>query len=443
MSGFSNETIYGINADFTSANNQNVQESNGLFTDGQIWIGSTATNVGGTHINVGTLTSPDSSVTIGYSSPNITLQASAAGIATINGDSGSITGSTVTIYANNAAKSSGSSVLFVNSATTSTLEVTDALANTMIGNLAGSLTVSGSENTSLGNTSLQNISSGVFNTAIGSRAMTAMQTGVSNTAVGLAALTSNVSGQENVAVGEQCLTLNTSSFNTCVGCKSMNNAGAANSCSFVGYAAGNALTSGNANSGVGYQTQTVLTTGDFNTSIGYQSLEILTTGDYNIALGTSAGSALASSESSNILIGNTGVVSESNTIRIGTQGSGAAQQNQTFIAGISGVTVAASTAVLIDANGQMGTILSSQRFKENIQEFESKDILKLRPVTFNYISDKTKEVNVGLIAEEVYEILPDLVILDLDKKPYSVKYDQIIMYLLSEVKKLHKLISKE
>lgn len=37
-----------------------------------MWIGSTAVNVGGTHINVGGLTSPDSSITFGYSSPNIT-----------------------------------------------------------------------------------------------------------------------------------------------------------------------------------------------------------------------------------------------------------------------------------------------------------------------------------------------------------------------------------
>lgn len=75
MSGFDNDVVFAKNADFTSADNQSVSESNGLITNGQLWIGSTALNAGLTHINVGTLTSPNSSITIGYSSPNITLVA--------------------------------------------------------------------------------------------------------------------------------------------------------------------------------------------------------------------------------------------------------------------------------------------------------------------------------------------------------------------------------
>lgn len=74
MSGFDNDIVYAKNADFTQADNQNVQEANGLAIDGQVWIGTTATNAGGTHVNVGTITSPDGSITIGYSSPNITAQ---------------------------------------------------------------------------------------------------------------------------------------------------------------------------------------------------------------------------------------------------------------------------------------------------------------------------------------------------------------------------------
>lgn len=72
MAGFDNEVCYGKNADFTSVDNQNVLEANGLATNGQMWIGTTAVNAGGTHINVGALTSPNSSITFGYSSPNIT-----------------------------------------------------------------------------------------------------------------------------------------------------------------------------------------------------------------------------------------------------------------------------------------------------------------------------------------------------------------------------------
>lgn len=73
MSGFENDVVYAKNADFSQADNQNVSEANGLATNGQMWIGTTAVNAGGTHINVGSITSPNGTLTVGYSSPNITL----------------------------------------------------------------------------------------------------------------------------------------------------------------------------------------------------------------------------------------------------------------------------------------------------------------------------------------------------------------------------------
>ena len=73
MAGFANDVVYANNGDFSIAGSNKGSIANGLLTNGQFWIGSTALNVGGTHINVGTLTSPNGTVTIGYSSPNITL----------------------------------------------------------------------------------------------------------------------------------------------------------------------------------------------------------------------------------------------------------------------------------------------------------------------------------------------------------------------------------
>jgi hypothetical protein len=74
MGGSKNDVSVYKNADFSQANGPNAQsaESNGLVTDGKMWIGSTALNAGGTHINVGSLTSPNSSITFSYSTPNIT-----------------------------------------------------------------------------------------------------------------------------------------------------------------------------------------------------------------------------------------------------------------------------------------------------------------------------------------------------------------------------------
>ncbi len=71
------EAVFAHNADFSGSTDPS--ELNGLQTNGQLWIGATAVNAGGTHINRGLLTSPDASITIGYSSPNITLTASPAG----------------------------------------------------------------------------------------------------------------------------------------------------------------------------------------------------------------------------------------------------------------------------------------------------------------------------------------------------------------------------
>ncbi len=396
--------------------------------NGQLIIGSVSGNPAAATLTAG------SGITITNGSNNITIAALGSGITTINGDSGSITGSTVTIFANNATNVSGASVKFVNSGTTSTLGVSDALSNTFVGKLSGLTTVSGSENTALGSTALAAITSGTFNTAVGSRSQSSLQDGLGNTSVGTLTLNANVSGLDNSAFGEQALISNTSSYNCAFGAQSMHGAGAATENSCFGWAAGTGLTSGSANCLFGLQTGNSLTIGPNNTAFGTQALYSLTSGSYNLSLGYSSGTALTSNENSNVLIANVGVAGESGTIRIGTSGSGLDLQANTYIAGISGVTVPASSPVLIDANGHMGTIISSKRFKENIQDLNSQNVLNLRPVFFDYIN--TKETNAGLIAEEVYEQIPELVILDSENKPYTVRYEQLCVYLLSEVKKL-------
>src|SRR5215813_13551927 len=98
-------------------------------------------------------------------------------------------------------------------------------------------------------------------------------------------------------------------------------------------------------------------------------------------MGAFAGSALTTGNN-NIDIGNQGGVGESNTIRIGIQGT----QTNAFIAGVSGTTVAKSAGVFIDANGRLGTKSSSQRFKDEIKPMDktSEAIHALKPVTFRY-----------------------------------------------------------
>lgn len=114
MAGTKNGVLIGKNADFTQVDGPNPQsgEVNGLVTNGKLWIGSTAVNVGGTHINVGSLTSPGNTINIGYTSPNITLDVMGGGaITSITGGPGiTITGTAVAPIVN--------SVIFTDTAAT-------------------------------------------------------------------------------------------------------------------------------------------------------------------------------------------------------------------------------------------------------------------------------------------------------------------------------------
>jgi hypothetical protein len=188
-------------------------------------------------------------------------------------------------------------------------------------------------------------------------------------------------------------------------------------------------TIGGRNTATGRSALSLNTTGNFNTANGYQALFNNTTGNFNIALGSSAGASLTTGDS-NIDIGNFGVAGESATIRIGS----ALTQTKTFIAGISGVTVVSGVPVVIDAAGQLGTIVSSKRFKKEIQPMEkaSEAILGLKPVTFHYKSDATDTPQFGLIAEEVAVVNPDLVVRDKNGEIYTVRYDAVNAMLLNE-----------
>ena len=123
--------------------------------------------------------------------------------------------------------------------------------------------------------------------------------------------------------------------------------------SAFGTAALTNVTSGTDNTTVGYNTLTS-TTGNNNVAVGASALSngLLTSGSSNTALGFSAGNALTTSDSNNILINHAGVAGDNGRIRIGT----ALQQTEAFIQGISGVPlVGAADIVVINAAGQLGT----------------------------------------------------------------------------------------
>lgn len=307
MSGFDNDVVYAKNADFTAADNQNVSENNGLITDGQLWIGSTATNAGGTHINVGQLISSDSSVTIAYDSPNIDLTVSGTPVDfTLTGNSGVAT----SVSSNVNVITTNTTGVFTGSG--DDLNFDYPSTNLGIGTSFPVLT-SGFNNIVLGkNGSGASITSGTRNTILGGASALSLDTGTLNTFIGSNVGTDATVATSNIAIGSNSLA------------------------SFVGTTAGIA---------------------DGNTCIGVSSLNALLTGRFNAAFGITAGQLYNSNESSNIVIMNRGTFGESNTLRIGEQGSGDRQVNRCFIAGITGVSVSNSKQVYIDTTtGQLGSI---------------------------------------------------------------------------------------
>jgi hypothetical protein len=90
--------------------------------------------------------------------------------------------------------------------------------------------------------------------------------------------------------------------------------------------------------------------------------------------------------------------------------------------------------VKVDNNGKLSKPVSSLRYKTAIRDFDENAaaVLDLRPVHFNWIS--TGQPDIGLIAEEVDKVLPNLVIYDKEGRPEGVKYEAVPLYLLRVVR---------
>ncbi|MFO1303333.1 MAG: tail fiber domain-containing protein [Burkholderiales bacterium] len=350
------------------------------------------------------------------------------------------------------------------------------IRNTAVGYLSLADNTSGQDNTALGRGALANNNadantglgtnalnlnqSGVDNTAVGAFSLSGNVTANANTAVGAGVLVSNVDGANNTAVGAYALALNSSGeANSALGNSALNqNTFGANNVAVGGGAAfsnttgnGNVAVGGSAlsdnqvssgNTAVGNQAL-VHTTSDANTAIGSGALASNTSGSNNVAVGQGAGGSLTSG-SFNIHIAHVGNVGEAQTLRIGTTGN----QTRAFIAGIRGITTGQNNAVnvVIDSNGQLGTLSSSREVKDDIADMgEASDVLmKLHPVTFRYKTHQgAGPVQYGLIAEEVADVAPDLVAPGRSRQIETVYYQHLPPMLLNEYQKQQRTIEAQ
>ncbi len=248
--------------------------------------------------------------------------------------------------------------------------------------------------------------SGSGDTFLGSNAGQATSTGANDTFVGTGSAVANTSGTNDTFVGVGTGAMNLTNSND----------------TFVGTQAGQQSTA------------------DSNTFVGYQAGFLTTTGGNNVFVGAQAGYNNVTG------MGNTYITSqgpasgtESNTIRIG-----AGTEIAAYMAGIFNSTVDNNgVPVFVDDTGLLGTVVSSRRFKEQIQDMgdSSSPLMKLRPVTYLYKPEYSKgprTLQYGLIAEEVAQVYPELAAYDKDGQPYTVRYQYLAPMLLNELQKQYR-----
>jgi len=305
---------------------------------------------------------------------------------------------------------------------------------------SGNSTMTGVDNTGTGVGTLQSNTTGYENTASGYGALRLNTSGYLNTATGVGALEINTTGQQNTATGGETLQVNTTgSLNTATGTGAL----AANTTGFYntgeGWSALKYNTTGSANTASGYGALSKTTTGSNNTAAGMLSLYNNETGSSNTALGYGAGPDINSTALTNsTAIGYGAVVSQSNALVLGSVGVnvgiGTATPSNVF-------TIAQGAGQAISDGW---TVYSSRRWKTNIQTLHGalSKVGLLRGVSYELKANGKHEV--GVIAEEVGAIVPEVVTWDKNgKDALSVDYSRLIALLIESTKEQQTLIRQQ
>lgn len=146
------------------------------------------------------------------------------------------------------------------------------------------------------------------------------------------------------------------------------------------------------------------------------------------------------------LKGNTQVTIEGNAgavLDITTTDMNVTSNSVTFTTGqfyLTGLNSNPGTALVQEAVTERVVLLSSsERFKEDIEEFteiQSQRINLLAPKKFKYKNGGARTF--GYIAEEVAKFLPEVINMDKEGLPFSIRYDMLTVFLVEENKRLTK-----
>ena len=193
---------------------------------------------------------------------------------------------------------------------------------------------------------------------------------------------------------------------------------------FFGNYSGQSNTTGGGNTFLGYNAGTRNTQGGNNTFVGLNSGSSLSTGSGNTFVGGAAGS-LATSGANNTFLGQGANLAfgANNLSYAAAIGSGAqVSTNNTIVIGRPVDTVQIPGNLVVS-----GTFSnpSDARLKQNIQSlhYGLSEVMRLRPVTWQWKTQPTGKPQLGMIAQEVEPVMPELVIHDTNSsQPLTMNY---------------------
>jgi hypothetical protein len=350
-----------------------------------------------------------------------------------------------------------------------------------LGNDPSGTTDTAEYNIALGTNALDAITTGDKNVAIGYNAMTTFTEGTGNTVVGYDAGVGITTGQYNTLFGlDAGGEITTGLYNVCIGASAGSKLTTGSGFNtFVGQGAGEMRigTNGNLNCSFGYIAggggnggSTIIAigarsgysnavNGNGNVYVGYHTGYYVTTGDNNTMLGSATGigsgpGTATTTGNRNILIGD-------------TVDTSAADVDDEIVIGSAGLTAGYPTGIagkgtdtgFINANGggnyagnnsASWSTTSDERIKKNIVDSTVglAEINQIQVRNFEYrlpkevdtelpqsAAIKKEGVQTGVIAQEVLDILPDIVKQE-STGCYSVDPDNVTWYLVKAVQEL-------
>ncbi len=307
-------------------------------------------------------------------------------------------------------------------------------SNTFIGVSAGYWNTTGHDNTFLGRDSGFSNTSGNYNSFLGMNAGYRNTSGGSNTFLGMSAGMDNEGGNDNTFVGNNAGGYNTSgNKNTFLGRSAGSSNTIGNYNSFVGCSAGNSNTTGSDNTIVGDLAANMNTEGNSNTMIGRSAGASNITGNNNTLVGWKAG--YSNTGSGNLFLGYAAGYSETGSNRLYIHNSASSSP---LVYGDFDTRQLMINGTLSIADLSAASDIS---LKKDIQPLEGalEKVASLKGVSYNWRTEEypkkgfSRDRQIGLIAQDVEKVLPELVRTDKDGKK-SLAYDKLTSVLVEAIK---------